>query len=182
MKEYFNDNGDFTYTAKERCSLEIRTTCEFHVNKNDMLIGPNASTERFFRTTLESDDVVDVYCSERYTIVVSPLPSRGEKLDPNSMCEVIEEGELSIYDQLRQEMLSKLSQMAGDKDYDTYEDDDDLGWDDPDTETPLTPYEYAEMHEETIQPIQETDASGDPIPKPEAPTLSEQPAETPAEL
>lgn len=150
MIQHFNDTGDFRYVAKDgRVQVEIRTTCEFHVQLNAMLHGPNSATDRYYKIMLEDGDELDVFCSERYSITIKDLPHRGEVHDGESLVEVLEPHEMSLYDRLRADMLQEVSKIAHKHDLDSYEDDGDLDWDD-DGDTPFTPYEYHEMQEEFL--------------------------------
>lgn len=152
MTEHFNDKGDFRYVNSEtRKQIEIRTTCEFHVQLNSELIGPNSATDRRFTIILDLEDELDVFCPERYTIIVKELPHRGEIHDGESLVEVLEPHEMSLYDRLRHEMLQEVSKIAHRNDLDSYEDDGDLGWDEDDGDIPLTPHEYVEMQQEFLR-------------------------------
>lgn len=187
MTQYYDDNGDFEYTAKSRCSVQIQTTCEFFVAVNGRLNGPRSSNDRYLMVNLNSGDVLSVNCTERYSIQVKDLAPRGETPNPESMCEIIEDKELDLYERLKADMFAKLSQYAESKDMDTFKDDNDLDWDEADAETPLTPYEHVEMYPEYYNPPSPTPSQADEIvpekiaaspqsENTEAPTLSEEPA------
>jgi hypothetical protein len=153
MTQHFNDNGDFRYTNNEENpqKITIRTTCEFHVAVDSQLVGPDASTSRKFDYVLNSGDEIEVYCDEKYTITVKDLPHRGEVNDGESLVEVLEPHEMSLYDRLRHEMLEEVSRIAHKNELDSYEDDGDLGWEEDDGDIPLTPHEYTDMAEEFLK-------------------------------
>lgn len=161
--------------------LEVRTYMVFVLTVNGELVAPNDAHCRYVKIAVTASDVVELHTDGIYQTKIKLLPTRGERLDPNSLCEVIDEQELSMFDRLRAEMQNLVSAYADDKQQDTWDEDNDLDFEEED---PLidTPYEYKAMQEEFLEelPPQTTEIAEEKL-KTEPPTASEQPASDIAE-
>lgn len=154
--------------------LEIRTYGIFVLSVNDRIVGPDNASDRFFKTAVTASDVVEIHTDQPYQTKIKVLPYRNEHPDPNSLCEIIDESELSMFDRLRAEMHTLVTGFADDKDKESYEDSQDLDFEEED---PLidTPYEYQAMEEEFLpdQPQPQKEPETPSLTEP--PTVSEQP-------
>jgi hypothetical protein len=148
--------------VKIRCSekfLVIRVT-----EDQEILIGPDSVNARLYTSDFRFPCTLVIKTDGMVTLEATPLAARAETPSGDKLVEVVEDSEISIYDRLRAEMLSMMSEKAEAKGYDSWEDDEDYEFeDDLDGSTPLTPYEYVELVEEvptskeSIAAPQETD-------------------------
>lgn len=157
MMDRFQDwntgSGKFEHLFKQFGKFEIHCDSEFtvYLSNSDtgelIPIGPKSSTDRHFVYDVMPGYLVQVVTSGLWSWIFEvgavAEPGGGPKL-----VEHIPAEEMSIYDRLRAEMLEKLSELAGERGYDTLDDEEDLDFDDPDFDVPFTPYEAVEMDEE----------------------------------
>lgn len=185
-----NHNGDFTLELDRRSRLTFRTTDSFYViagyngEEGGAVVAPNNTGDRYAQLEFERGTVVTVKTEGMTTVVYADLPERNEHPDPRSMCEVVDDAQLSLYDRLKADMMSAISAYADAKGLDTPEEDEMLDFIEDDNLI-LTPYEYQAVTEEyvannyadTVPTVSEQNNT----PATETPTSSEQPASTPAE-
>ena len=93
---------------------------------------------------------IKVNTDGKWTISLEDLTKRGETPDGKSLVEILPEGEMNMYDKLRQEMLQMFQDRAENNDMDTMEEANDLEFDDDDENLIDTPYEYKAMTDEYL--------------------------------
>ena len=148
MKE--SGRGNLDLVMECRTLLTIRTEKEFMVVVDEDIVAPNSNSDRYAQITVEKDQSVHLTTKGAYTVVTKELPKTKEEAIGESLVENIPEGEMSIYDRLRAEMLGTLSRYAEERGMDSYEEDDDYEFEDDDEGLIDTPYEYAAMKEEYL--------------------------------
>lgn len=154
------------------------------------ILGPSSDGDRYFQQDIPRDSTITIDSVGYYTVVEVPLPERVEYPDPESMCEVVEDHQLSMYERLKADMMQAISVYAESKGLDTFDEDDDLDFDEDDGLI-STPYEYEALKSEFLQTLSTdadpnpessvtTDPASEPNPSPDpvtvTPTLTEQPA------
>jgi hypothetical protein len=153
VKENFQ--GDSTFQAIGKCTLNIRTTGEFIILKPDEetgefeVVAPDNVTARSHKLILSKDEIIDIKCDPE-TYVSMQISYHASSFDNTTGEKLLveEDYEPSMYDKLRTEMLMLLSQKAEENGLDSFEDEKNLDFVEDDSDIPLTPYEYAEMKEE----------------------------------
>jgi len=102
---------------------------------------------------MEEEDFLIINCKDDTEVFleVIPVSSRYESGGGEKLVEVIDDSELSMYDRLRAEMLAKISEVADARGEESFEEANDLEFEDDDSDIPLTPYEYHEMVEEHLR-------------------------------
>jgi len=187
FQDWNTGSGKFEHSFDDFGKFEIHCDDEFYVyvSRGDklFLLGPRSSTDRRFVFDVMSGDLVQVKTSGLWSWIFEAggiaEPGGGPKL-----VEHIPAEEMSIYDRLRAEMLEKLSELAGEHGYDTLEDEEDLDFDDPDFETPFTPYEAVEMDDEVpvshAEPDNAPSSSSDGDVQPDPGVVTNDPATDPA--
>lgn len=152
MKQIVNEES-FKFKSEREQLFTLRTVDSFTIIVNDEIVAPKRSTDRYAQIALSKDDDVEVYTEKRSNYRLKPMADRYEKNNGVSKVEIIPEGEMNMYDRLRNEMMGMISQYAEEKGYENYEESDDFELEDEDEPLINTPYEYKAMIEE--QPIQE---------------------------
>ena len=145
-----NGQGIVELVAEKDMLITVRTQREFTVVVNNELVAPNNALDRYAQFEVKKDDKIHISMDETcvHTVVLKELPNRKEVHTDESILEVIPEGEISMYDRLRNEMLGLVSQYAEAKGMDTFEDDNDYELEDEDEPLIDTPYEYKALIDE----------------------------------
>lgn len=187
MEKRLNFEGTQNVELSTRSRVTIRAVKPFVVSSGTLgqedfaILGPNSDSDRYFQSEFTRDTVITVDTLGHFTVVIVELPERDEHPDPISMCEVVEDEQLSMFERLKAEMFNALSVYAESKGLDTFEDDDDLDFVDDDGLI-NTPYEYEALKDEFLKTLsaEEKAASGDvtqPVSSSE-PTTSPEPVVT----
>lgn len=165
--------GIFETVMEERALITVRSQREFTVIVNDEIVAPNNALDRYAQFEVEKEDKIHISMDDTciHTIIIKTLPNKKEIVSSESTVETIPEGELSIYDRLRGEMLGIMSQYAEAKGMDSYEEDNDFEMEDEDEPLINTPYEYKAMIDEypieEKEPEPETEPETEPKPETE---------------
>lgn len=152
----YNGEGKHDVRAKGRQKFKLKTFESFVVEwkeKNKKvwnIVGPHDSTIRTYEVILNNGEMLQITTEGKWTIQMIDLPLRGERSDGESLVEIIPEGEMNMYDKLRQEMLQMFQQKAVEAGYETLEEADDLEFEEDDENLIDTPYEYKAMVDEYI--------------------------------
>lgn len=136
--------------------VEIRSDCEFIVYQStkpdgDFIpIGPDSVHDRVWKKRLDKDETIYIDFSGVIAFTNNPVnrydPSGGDKI-----VEIIPESEMNMYDRMRAELLSVISDMAVKRGDESFEEADDLEFEDEESDqAPLTPYEFQDMQEEYL--------------------------------
>jgi hypothetical protein len=149
MIEWITSEDDLHYKAELRTKFQIRTMGLFTILVNGVIVGPSTTNSRFMEYTLAAGDELELVTTGKYSYCTFELPPNGEVVSSESMVEILEEGEMSMYDRLRQEVISSMSAYADQRGYDSFDEADDFELDDDeDNMLPLTNYEFAAVQEE----------------------------------
>jgi len=97
------------------------------------------------------------------TLKVEFLPLRYESNNGEQLAIDVDTSEMSMYDRLRNDLLVKISEYADSKGLDTLYDDDDMEFEEDNSDVPLTPYEYKEMQEEYLSDEKVNDVSQESV-------------------
>lgn len=145
-----NGQGKFEITMEQDARITVRSLREFTILVNNEIVAPNNALDRYAQIEVrKGDDLVAEMDEEcQHTIIIKELPNRNETPSSESLVEIIPEGEMSMYDRLRGEMMGLISQYAEKKGMDTWEDDGDYEIDDDEDPLIDTPYEFNAMIEE----------------------------------
>lgn len=143
----------FIHRIENDCDLALFFDCEFQIYQiiDDKYypIGPNSVNDRRFAIRLGKTAEIFVEFEGNCSLTETPVrladPSGGEK-----MVEIIPDHELSMYDRLRSELVSMMSEYADKSGHESYEEASDLDLDEDD-DVPLTPYEFQDMKEEYLR-------------------------------
>lgn len=145
----------FIHEVKEDQHITIRTDCEFQVyispleKQNWTPYGPDSVNDRVFKHRINGGHELFIEFEGNCAFEFSPI-GRKEKPDPMKLVENIPDTELSMYDRMRAELLSELSQFAENRGDESFDEANDLELEEDD-ETPLTPYEYSDMAQEYLK-------------------------------
>jgi len=180
-----NYDGDFNVLLDARTRITIRTSSVFLVevkksnHDNYTIVAPDSVTSRYAQLELSAGDQIKVATEGKTTYLTAFLPTRDEHPDPESLCEVVSDEKLSMYDRLKAEMFQKISAYAEERGLDTFEDDNDHSFEE-DENLITTPYEYQAMQEEALenQPLPVADTSPAPIGEEQPPTISDPPTDS----
>lgn len=171
-----NKKGTFNVQLDNRTRITLRCTEPYALShqidgqEHPTVLAPDTVDSRYYQGIHDGGSKLTITTNGYTTIVTKELAPRDEHPSPDSLCEVVHEEKLSMYDRLKAEMFQAISQYAEDKGLDTFEDDDDHEFmDDADDNLIDTPYEYQAMQEDTLNAA--------PIPEP-----IPQPMEIPSEL
>lgn len=146
--------GDFDKKFSVETDIEIRFAGQFLILIDDEIIAPDNVASRHWKGILKKGQNLEVHTEGRYTIKQKEKVFRGEIANTESMVEIVPEGELSMLERYKAEMMAQISALAEEKGLDSFEEDNDLDWDEEDENLINTPYEYTEMAMEF--PIDET--------------------------
>ena len=137
--------GEFDKNFKVDTNIDIRFAGNYVIIINDEIVAPDNMTDRRWKGTVKKGEKLEVITEARWTMKQEEVKFRGEIANPESMVEIVPEGELGMLERFKAEMMSQISQYAEDKGLDNFEEDNDLNWEDDDENLINTPYEYQEM-------------------------------------
>ena len=173
MENTYNGKGEHEIKARGRQKFRLKTFEPFHVEWKEAgkrvwnLVGPKSTDQRSYDVILNDKEQIKIRTEGEWTISLIDLASRGETPDGESLVEILPEGEMNMYDKLRQEMLQLFQNKAQEHNMETLEEADDLEFEDDDENLIDTPYEYKAMTEEYLAQRPEYEAYKDEFEKKE---------------
>jgi hypothetical protein len=135
-----------------RMEVVYRTSVPFTVLLNGIIIGPNSSTDRFYKMILEPNNdlefiPIELPKSAPYSLHVTSVPQSSEAGGGEDLLQ--EEEPLTQYDMLAMKYEAKFRAYAEANNLDTFDDEND-SWDEDEdnSDSPLTHYEAKVMVDE----------------------------------
>ena len=156
MENVYNGEGNHELQAKGRQKFRIKTFETFVVEWKEKgrkvfnIVGPHESTVREYSVVLNNGEKIKITTEGKWTIELIDLPTKGEIADSKSLVEIIPEGEMNMYDKLRAEMLRMFEQRAELHGMESYDEADDLEFEEDDENLINTPYEYQALKDEYL--------------------------------
>ena len=136
--------GDFEKKFSKPADITIRFAGQYIVILNEEIVAPNNTTERVWKAKLNKGDKLEIQTEGRWTMKDESKEFSGEKANTVSMVEIVPDGELSMLERYKAEMMQYISNFATDQGYETEEEANDFDWEDEEGLI-ATPYEYNEM-------------------------------------
>ena len=146
--------GDFDKKFAKPTDIEIRFAGSYIVIVNDEIVAPDSLDERVWHGQMNKGDKLEVQTNGRWTMKQHEEEWRGEKANPVSLVEIVPDGELSMLERYKAEMMSYISTIAENRGYESEEDANDFDWEEDDGLID-TPYEFKEMLSEF--PVEESE-------------------------
>lgn len=144
----------FIHKCQTDSDLTLRTDCIFNVyqiiNEKYFPIGPNSVNDRIWKKRTKKDEEYYFDFEGNIALEIHSIKTHDSS-GGDKMVEIIPESELSMYDRLRSELLSMMSEVSEKHGDESYEEANDLEIDDEDDDIPLTPYEFHDMKEEYLK-------------------------------
>ena len=94
--------GEFEKTYAIPTDVKIRFAGQFVILINDEIVAPDNVTDRLWKGKLNPKDKLEVICDCRWTMEQKEPKWNGEIVDPESMVEIVPEGELSMLERAKQ--------------------------------------------------------------------------------
>ena len=140
--------GDFDKKFSVPTDIKIRFAGEFIAIVNDEIVAPDSTIERTFSSKMNKGDKLEIQTMGRWTMTQDEKKFSGEKANPVSMVEIVPDGELSMLERYKAEMMGYISNFAESRGYETEEEANDFDFEDDDDNLIDTPYEYQDMMQE----------------------------------
>ena len=156
MENTYNGEGNHELQAKGRQKFRLKTFESFVIEWKEKgrkvynIVGPSSSDVRAYDVVLNNGEKIKINTEGKWTISLTDLPNKGETPSGESLVEILPEGEMNMYDKLRQEMLQMFQDRAQEHGYETLNEADDLDFYDEDENLIDTPYEYKAMQDEYL--------------------------------
>ena len=189
MENTYNGEGNHELQAKGRQKFRVKTFESFVIEWKEKgrkvynIVGPRDSTIREYSVVLNNGEKIILNTEGKWTISLIDMPTTKEKADSKSLVEIIPEGEMNMYDKLRAEMLKMFEDRAEFYGKETYEEADDLDFDEDDENLIDTPYEYKAMRDEYLAEMEENEPYEDQFEKKEEnPKVEEQKSDKKEEI
>ena len=189
MENTYNGEGNHELQAKGRQKFRVKTFESFVIEWKEKgrkvynIVGPRDSTIREYSVVLNNGEKIILNTEGKWTISLIDMPTTKEKADSKSLVEIIPEGEMNMYDKLRAEMLKMFEDRAEFYGKETYEEADDLDFDEDDENLIDTPYEYKAMRDEYIAEMEKNEPYEDQFEKKEEnPKVEEQKSDKKEEI
>ena len=158
--------GEYTVYYDVDMEITIQSDAPFNVymslgDEKFTPIGPASANSRYFKRKFEKDTELHITCDGIFSLNENIISPRREIPSGEKLVEIIPEDEMNMYDRLRAELLQVMSDMSSKKGDETFDESDDYELEEDD-DTPLTPYEFADMKEEYLREVPKDEMTSEP--------------------